>query len=96
MSEESLNRYLNAIQDEVSIKIINFAKTPRTTDEIIVEIWQFLRNRYPNLYDERMKAGSAVAVKLGTLERIGAIAYSDGKWQTTKQFLEILSKYFGI
>ena len=93
---EHIQGYINVIQDEISIKIINFAKEPKTTEEIINEIWRFLRAKYPALYDDKLRVSSVVASKLGILEKINAISYTDGHWQTTKAFTDILVKYFGM
>jgi hypothetical protein len=96
MNEEKLTKYISVLQDEVSVKIVNFTRTPKTTDEIITQIWDYLRNRYSSIYNERLKASTVIAAKLGNLEALGAIEYTEGKWETTPEFIEILAKYFGL
>jgi hypothetical protein len=92
----SLEQYNAILHDETSIRILNFCKIPKTTDEINNEIWNYLHKQYPAMYMEKSSVDRIVAPRLSNLEDIGALQYSEGKWKSTQDATDILSKYFGI
>ena len=92
----SVEKYLPIIQDELNMKIVNFARIPRDTEEVVSEVKTYLRQRYASLYRQDMEVRAVAASRLGNLESIGALQFDNEKWQATPKFLDILSKYFGI
>lgn len=71
-------------------KIARWCQTPRTTNE--------LRQMYKT---EESKSrvvvigGLSFPDYIDKLEKAGVIEYSDGKWRTTSNGVEVLAKYFG-
>jgi len=91
-----VEKFLQIVNDEISMGILNFCKIPRTTQEIIDEIFVRLHNQAPTLYNEKSRVTPTVAKRLGSLEEIDALQYMDGKWKTTTYAINTLSKYFAL
>jgi hypothetical protein len=92
----SVEKYLKIVEDEVSLKILDLCKIPRTTQELIEKVYEFLASKYPNLYD-RTKVPQIVASRLGKLEDADALTYTnDEKWKTSITAANILKKYFAL
>jgi hypothetical protein len=91
----SLEQYIGILRDETSIRILNFCKTPKNTEEIDNEVWDYSQDHYPILYKEKSDIVRIVATRLGNLEDLEFLKYSDGKWQTTDTANDTISKYFG-
>ncbi len=92
----SLDQYKAILYDETSRRILNFCKTPKTTEEINNEIWGYSHNHYPSVNIDKSNIDRIVAPRLGNLEEVGALQYDEGKWKFTQAATDVLSKYFGI
>ena len=88
--------YIALIKDESSLQILNLCRQPKTTDEIINELWVKLKFQYPSLYDLKSKVTQVVAPRLNSLEILGALEYAEGSWLISDEAINYLSKYCGL
>ena len=88
MSVDKEESYRSALLDETNRRIIRFCREPRTSGEIVNRITPSQTGQ--PLYYETLVSGS-----LKQLEKLGMIAFAEGKWKSEKTAIEVLEKYFG-
>jgi hypothetical protein len=83
--EETIRTLL--LQD-MNRRIIRFCKEPHTSQEIIDNV-TLARAKDPS-YFETLASNS-----LRTLENRGMMSFTNGKWKSNEQALQVFTKYFG-
>ena len=91
--------YKQLAGDEVSREILRFCESPKSTEEIMKDVFRYYR--YEKGYDWYKKVEDirdAVGARLYSLGKIDAISYdaSQNKWKTQEIALSVMKKYFGM
>jgi hypothetical protein len=91
-----MKKFVEIVDDEVSMEILRICKEPRTTEEIINLSFESLNRKFPAYYGKKSGIPRIIAPRLSKLEDADALRFSNNKWQTTSFAISTLSKYFAI
>ncbi len=87
--------YESIVEDETSRRILDYCKNPRTSLEVKSDVFHSKQANSPDNYSSISDVEGYVGTRLEKLEKIGALKFREGKWQTTPDATTVLDKYFG-